>query len=73
MGGLPAPDPTEIPVRTLVAWLLVAALVLTSAGVLLTSIGIGEWLPVVALAALAYAGTFSLYRRWRERLERPEE
>ncbi|WP_309126448.1 hypothetical protein [Kocuria sp.] len=59
--------------RTLVATLLVAALVMTSAGALLTSVGVGEWLPVVLLAGLAYLGTFHLYRRWRQKLDRPED
>lgn len=53
--------------KTIVASMLVAALVLSSAGVLLTSLDAREWLPVVVLAALAYLGTFALYRRVRER------
>ncbi|MEX5296991.1 hypothetical protein QYM41_17080 [Kocuria sp. CPCC 205268] len=53
--------------KSIVASLLVLALVLTSAGVLLTSLDAQEWLPPVALAALAYLGTFALYRRVRDR------
>lgn len=53
--------------KSIVASLLVLALVLTSAGVLLTSVDAQEWLPVVVLAALAYLGTFTLYRRVRDR------
>ncbi|MEX5237130.1 hypothetical protein [Kocuria arenosa] len=53
--------------KSIVASLLVLALVLTSAGALLTSVDAQEWLPVVVLAALAYLGTFILYRRARDR------
>ena len=53
--------------KSIVASLLVLALVLTSAGALLTSVDAQEWLPVVVLAALAYLGTFTLYRRARDR------
>ncbi|MEX5260954.1 hypothetical protein [Kocuria sp. CPCC 205263] len=53
--------------KSIVASLLVLALVLTSAGALLTSVDAQEWLPVVVLAALAYLGTFTLYRRARNR------
>ncbi|MGX5357220.1 hypothetical protein [Kocuria sp. KH4] len=53
--------------KTIVASLLVLALVLTSAGVLLTSLDAQEWLPTVVLAALAYLGTFAVYRRMRDR------
>ena len=42
------------------------AVVLTSAGALLTTVDAQEWLPVVVLAALAYLGTFTLYRRVRD-------
>lgn len=53
--------------KSIVATLLVLALVLTSAGALLTTVDAQEWLPVVVLAALAYLGTFTLYRRVRDR------
>ena len=53
--------------KTIVASLLVAALVLSSAGVLLTALDAQQWLPTVVLAALAYLGTFALYRRQRDR------
>lgn len=59
--------------KTIVALLLVSALVLTSAGVLLTSLDAQEWLPTVVLAALAYLGTFALYRRLRGRWSEPED
>jgi len=54
-------------VKSIVAALLVAALVLGSAGALLTVLDAGEWLPVVLLAATAYVGTFWTYRRLRDR------
>ncbi|GGG47063.1 hypothetical protein GCM10011374_06850 [Kocuria dechangensis] len=53
--------------KATVAALLVAALVMGSAGALLTVLDAGEWMPAVVLAALAYVGTFWLYRRLRER------
>ncbi|KUG52549.1 MULTISPECIES: hypothetical protein [Kocuria] len=53
--------------KSIVASLLVLALVVTSAGALLTTVDAQEWLPVVVLAALAYLGTFTVYRRVRER------
>lgn len=53
--------------KSIVASLLVLALVVTSAGALLTTVDAQEWLPVVALAALAYLATFTLYRRTRDR------
>jgi hypothetical protein len=53
--------------KATVAALLVAALVMGSAGALLTVLDAGEWMPAVVLAALAYVGTFWLYRRLRDR------
>lgn len=53
--------------KATVAALLVAALVMGSAGALLTVLDAGEWMPAVVLAALAYVGTFWLYRRVRDR------
>ncbi|MFI7584055.1 hypothetical protein ACH9DO_09700 [Kocuria sp. M1N1S27] len=53
--------------KSIVATLLVLALVLTSAGALLTTVDAQEWLPVVVLATLAYLGTFAVYRRVRGR------
>lgn len=53
--------------KSIVASLLVLALVVSSAGALLTTVDAQEWLPVVVLAALAYLGTFTLYRRVRDR------
>ncbi|MFE7630675.1 hypothetical protein [Kocuria sp. NPDC057446] len=53
--------------KSIVASLLVLALVVTSAGALLTTVDAQEWLPVVVLAALAYLATFTLYRRVRDR------
>ncbi|MEX5297174.1 hypothetical protein RCG67_00155 [Kocuria sp. CPCC 205292] len=53
--------------KSIVASLLVLALVVTSAGALLTTVDAQEWLPVVVLAALAYLGTFTVYRRVRDR------
>jgi hypothetical protein len=38
-----------------------------SAGALLTVLDAGEWMPAVLLSALAFGGTFWLYRRLRER------
>lgn len=59
--------------KPIVASLLVLALVLTSAGALLTVLDAQEWLPTVALAALAYLGTFALYRRVRGRSAHRED
>ena len=53
--------------KSLIAVVLVVAMVLASAGVLLTAFDAQEWLPTVALAALAYLGTFAVYRRVRQR------